>query len=78
MNEDLAVAIIKAFFINIYTYLVFSKITNQKTINLLKIIIASGITAGIYLVFKVFINNIFSILMMYFLQIIFFSNTMSV
>lgn len=71
MNEDLAVAIIKAFFINIYTYLVFSKITNQKTINLLKIIIASGITAGIYLVFKVFINNIFSILVMYFLQIIF-------
>lgn len=71
MNEDFAIVLIKTFFINIYTYLIFSKIISEKRLEIVKIILASTITTVIYLLCKMYVNNIFAILLMYFLQIIF-------
>lgn len=66
--------IMKTFFINILTYFVFAKITNYKSKDMwtiLKIIIASAIGTGIYVIVNNYIDNIFTNVIIFFLQILF-------
>lgn len=68
MNGDL---IIKILFVNIYIYTIYCKIIDYKEINYLKIIIVSVLTSILYIFMRKLTDTIFSIVILYFLQIIF-------
>lgn len=68
MKEETLIAIIKTFIINIYTYIVFGKIINQKTKKLLIVLLYSIVSTGVYLLCKYYADNVFAIVLMYFSQ----------
>lgn len=71
MDEFTIVVLMKNFFVNIYTYIIFNKIVNQKKIKYISIVIFSIITTGIYYLCRINLDNIFAIIIMYLLQILF-------
>lgn len=71
MDEFTIVVLMKNFFVNIYTYIIFNKIVNQKKIKYISIVIFSIITTGIYYLCRINLDNIFAIIIVYLLQILF-------
>lgn len=74
MDIDVPIMIIKSFFLNIYTYYVFIKITNSTNKNLstsLKILFASFSAMIIYFLLKEKINQVFIVFIMYLVQVCF-------
>lgn len=70
MKEDYVVFILKSFIINIYTYMVFYKIINEKHKNWINIILSSIGISGIYTITRIYSDNILPIIIMYLLQTI--------
>lgn len=68
MNLEL---ILKTTVLNIFTYLINSKIINNKKINYIKIILASILTTVTYIILRNFINNVFTIIIQYLIQVLF-------
>ncbi|MDO4391600.1 MAG: hypothetical protein Q4C11_00670 [Clostridium sp.] len=70
MKEDYVVFILKSFVINIYTYMAFYKIINEKHKNWITIILSSIGISGIYTITRIYSDNILPIIIMYLLQTI--------
>lgn len=70
MQEDYVVFILKSFVINIYTYMAFYKIINEKHKNWITIILSSIGISGIYTITRIYSDNILPIIIMYLLQTI--------
>ena len=62
--------VLKIFFINIYTYYIFSKIINDKTIKPVKIFILSIITMTLYLIIRKVDDIVFLTISQYFIQLL--------
>lgn len=63
--------VLKLFFINIYIYLVCMKIINIEKTDYAKIVIISLFTTILYIVIRKYADNMFSIVIQYFIQILF-------
>ena len=74
MSEDIAIMILKTFFINLFTYYICMKISKQQDDKLNKyviIIIASMVGTFLYGILDKKINHIFIIVLMYIIQLVF-------
>lgn len=69
--EITIILILKTLAINIFIYFISLKIVNNKKINYMKIILAGILTTIIYIILRKFINNVFSIIIQYLIQILF-------
>lgn len=73
MSENLIITIIKILFINVYILIINFKILNKdiKAREIIKIVLVSSIITIIYTVMVNYLDNIFMIIMTYFVQLIF-------
>ena len=73
MNQDFLAMIVKSFFINLYTFLVFLRINNIRKINLsqkLIVIISTIVCTCIYAFLDKKVDNMFIIVVTFFLQLL--------
>ena len=71
MNEYMFITIIKNFVITILTYYTFAKLLKINKINVIKLLIVSILTTSLYVISKLYINSLFAVILVYFIQIVF-------
>ena len=69
-NTDIITLLIKNLSINFFSYLIFFKITNDKNIKYIKTFIASLTITIMYLVIKIYTDQVLAIIISYFSQIL--------